>query len=106
MELILAVTGLILVLVVIGLLVWLIVSNSAGREKIAGQSAGIGLLQQQLEALKAAQVQASENLQKSLQLGRTDISQNLQSSQKVLTNLNTQIGELQGTNRQMLLLGT
>ena len=106
MELILAVAGLILALVVIGLLVWLIVSNSAGREKIAGQSAIIGLLQQQLEALKAAQDKTSENLQKSLQLGRTDISQNLQSSQKVLTNLNSQIGELQGTNRQMLLLAT
>ncbi|MHC4737899.1 MAG: DNA recombination protein RmuC [Planctomycetota bacterium] len=106
MELILAVAGLILVLVVIGLLVWLIVANSAGREKIAGQSANIGLLQQQLEALKAAQDKTSENLQNSLQLGRTDISQNLQSSQKVLTNLNTQIGELQGANRQMLLLGT
>jgi len=106
MELILAVAGLILALVVIGLLVWLIVANSAGREKIAGQSANIGLLQQQLEALKAAQDKTSENLQISLQHGRTDISQNLQSSQKVLTNLNSQIGELQGTNRQMLLLGT
>ncbi len=106
MELILAVAGLILALVVIGLLVWLIVANSAGREKIAGQSANIGLLQQQLEGLKAAQDKTSENLQNSLQLGRTDISQNLQSSQKVLTNLNSQIGELQGTNRQMLLLAT
>ena len=106
MEWILAVAGLVLVLVVIGLLVWLIISNSAGKEKIAGQSASIGLLQQQLEGLKAAQDKTSENLQKSLQLGQSSLNENLQSSQKVLSNLNTQIGELQGTNKQMLLLGT
>ncbi|MHC4394578.1 MAG: DNA recombination protein RmuC [Planctomycetota bacterium] len=103
---ILAVLGLVLVLVVIGLLVWLIISNSAGREKLAGQSANISLLQQQLEALKASQDKTSENLQKSLQHGQTNLTENLQTSQKVLGQLNTQIGELQGTNKQMLLLGT
>ena len=106
MELIVIVIVSILSLLVLGLLVWLIIINSAGRRDIAGQSANITLFQQQLEALKTAQSSTSENLQKSLQLGQTSISQNLQSSQKALTSLNTQIGELQGTNKQMLLLGT
>ncbi len=93
-------------LAILGLLVWLIIANSAGRREIAGQAANIGLLQQQLEALRAAQDKTSENLQRSLQTGQQSLSQNLQSSQQVLSRLNSQIGELQGTNKQMLLLGT
>jgi len=106
MELIITVASLVLVLVVLALLVWLISTNFANRRELTGQAAGIGLLQQQLEALKAAQDKTSENLQKSLQTGQTTISQNLQSSQKVLSQLNTQIGELQGTNKQMMQIGT
>ena len=106
MELILVVVGLVLVVFVMGLLIWLIASNFAGRKELAGQATGIGLLQQQLEALKAAQDKTSENLQKSLQTGQATLSQNLQSSQKVLSQLNSQIGELQGTNKQMLHIGT
>jgi DNA recombination protein RmuC len=68
--------------------------------------AGVDLLQQQLEALKAAQDKLTENLQKSLQTGQATLNQNLQSSQQVLSRLNSQIGELQGTNKQMLLVGT
>jgi hypothetical protein len=40
-------------------------------------------LQQQLEALKAAQDKTTESLQKSLQFGQTSLNENLQSSQKV-----------------------
>jgi DNA recombination protein RmuC len=98
--------GLALILVALVLLIWLISSNFAGRREIAGQAAGIGLLQQQLEALKAAQDKTSENLQRSLQTGQNTLSQNLQSSQQVLSRLNSQIGELQGTNKQMLQVGT
>ncbi|MHC4664938.1 MAG: DNA recombination protein RmuC [Planctomycetota bacterium] len=101
----LAVVG-VLILFMLGLLIWLISVTFAGRREIAGQAAGIGLLQQQLEALKAAQDNIREALQKSLQTGQESISQNLQSSQQVLTRLNTQIGELQGTNKQMLQVGT
>jgi len=97
--------GIILVLVVLGLLVWLIVSSSASREKLAGQAAGINLLQQQLQALKDAQDKTSENLQKSLLQGQTTLTESFQSSQQVLSRLNTQIGELQGTNKQMLQVG-
>ncbi|MHC4889250.1 MAG: DNA recombination protein RmuC, partial [Planctomycetota bacterium] len=64
------------------------------------------LLQQQLEALKTAQDKTSENLQKSLQAGQTTLTQSLQSSREVLGRLNSQIGELQGTNKQMLQVGT
>jgi DNA recombination protein RmuC len=103
---ILIAVGLVLILAVLALLVWLIASNFAGRKEIAGQAAGINFLQQQLEALKAAQDKTSENLQRSLQTGQTTLSQNLQSSQQVLSRLNSQIGELQGTNKQMLQVGT
>ncbi len=106
MELILVVIVCVLILLVLGLLVWLIVANSAGRREIAGQAAGLGLLQQQLEALKTAQDTTRDALQKSLQAGQNTLSQSLQSSQKVLIQLNSQIGELQGTNKQMLQVGT
>ena len=105
MEPILIAMG-VLILVVLGLLIWLIISHSASREKLAGQATGIGLLAQQFESLKAAQDRTSEALQKSLQTGQSAISQNLQSSQQVLSRLNSQIGELQGTNKQMLQVGT
>ncbi len=106
MEPILTIVITVLVLVVLGLLVWLISSNSANAEKMAGQQASIGLLQQQLEALKAAQDDTKDKLQKSLLDGQTNISRNMQASQEVLDRLNKQIGELQGTNTQMMQIGT
>ena len=106
MEPIFIAVGIVLLVVVLGLLVWLISSHFAGRKEIAGQATGIGLLQQQLEALKSAQDKTSENLQKSLQAGQNTLSQNLRSSQHVLSQLNSQIGQLQGTNKQMLQIGT
>lgn len=98
--------GVILVLAMLVLLAWLIASALATRRDMAGQTAGTGLLQQQLEALKAAQDRTSQTLQGSLQAGQNAVAQNLQSSQQVLSQLNRQIGELQGTNKQMLQLGT
>ena len=106
MELILIVIISVLVLVVLGLLVWLIISSSANAEKMAAQQASVGLLQQQLESLKAAQDRTSENLQKSLQTGQSTLTQSLQSSQKTLGELHSQIGQLQGTNKQMMQMGT
>lgn len=102
---ILIAVGIVLILVVLALLVWLISSNFAGRKEIAGQAAGIGLLQQQLEALKASQDGTREALQSSLQAGQNTLTQSLQSSQKVLGELHSQIGNLQGTNKQMLQVG-
>jgi len=96
----------VLAVVVAVLLIWLIVSNAANRRELAGQSASVGLLQQQLETLKGAQDGVRETLEKSMQKGQENISQSLQSSQKVLSQLNSQIGELQGTNKQMLQVGS
>jgi len=106
MELILTAVVIVLIVFVLGLLIWLITSNFANRRELAGQAAGIGLLQQQLEALKAAQDGVRDNLQKSLQDGHHTLAQSLQSSQQVLGQLNSQIGQLQGTNKQMLQIGT
>ncbi|HUU19527.1 MAG TPA: DNA recombination protein RmuC [Sedimentisphaerales bacterium] len=106
MELILTVVIAVLVLVVVGLLVWLIISNSANAEKMAGQQASIGLLHQQLEGLKATQDDTKDKLQKSLLDGQTNISRSMQAGQEVLERLNKQIGELQGTNKQMMQIGT
>lgn len=106
MELILTVVIIVLVLFVVGLLVWLIISNSANAEKMAGQQASIGLLQQQLEGLKTAQDDTKDKLQQSLLDGQTNISRSMQAGQEVLERLNKQIGELQGTNKQMMQIGT
>jgi len=102
---VLIVVGVAVAAVVLLLLVWLIASNLATRRDMAGQAAGIGLLQQQLESLKAAQDRTSQALQGSLQAGQNALTQNLHSSQQILSQLNTKIGELQGTNKQMLQLG-
>ncbi|MBA7617406.1 hypothetical protein ES703_24720 [subsurface metagenome] len=106
MELIVAAILIVLIVFVLALLIWLISTIFAGRKEVASQAANIGLLAQQLEALKAAQDKTSENLQKSLQQGQTNLSQSIQSSQQVLSRLNSQIGELQGTNKQMLQMQT
>lgn len=98
--------GIVLALGVLALLGWLIASSLAARREMAGQGAGIGLLQQQLEALKTAQDRTSQTLQSGLQVGQSTLSQNLQANQQTLHQLNRQIGELQGTNRQMLQLGS
>ncbi|MCJ7730621.1 MAG: DNA recombination protein RmuC [Sedimentisphaerales bacterium] len=88
MELILIVVGIAL-LVAIG---WLISVGFANKKE--------------LRELSDAQSKTSEGLQKSLLDGQTSLNTNLQSSQQVLGRLNTQIGELQGTNKQMLQMGT
>ena len=106
MLIVLSIITTVLVLVVTGLLVWVINGTFAGRRDIAGQSAAIGILQQQLEALKTSQDAGRETLEKSLRTGQESISQSMQSSQKVLSILNSQIGELAGTNKQMLQMGS
>jgi DNA recombination protein RmuC len=106
MESILITVVIVLIVLVLAFLIWLISVSFAGRKENAAHTATISLLAQQLEALRTAQDKTSENLQKSLQAGQTNLSQGLQSSQQVLSRLNTQIGELQGTNKQMLQLGT
>jgi len=96
----------VLIVFVLGLLIWLISLIYAGRKEMAGQAAGIGQLQQRLEILQAVQDNIRIELNKSLLDGQANISRGMQASQQVLSQLNTQIGELQGTNKQMLQLGT
>ncbi len=105
MESILFIVVIVLIVFVLALLIWLITTTFVGRKEVAGQATAIGLLQQQLEALKAAQNGTRDALQESLQNSQTSLNQNLQSSQKVLGQLNSQIGQLQGTNKQMIQIG-
>jgi len=96
----------VLIIFVLALLVWLISSLVSSGRNIAGQSASIGLLQQQLEALKAAEDSTRTVINQTLHTSQQSITRNIETSQKVLGQLNSQIGELQGTNKQMLQLGT
>lgn len=91
---------------VIALLVWLLNSIGAGRRETAGTNTAIALLQQQLESLKTSQDKVSETLAKSLQSGQENVNKNLRFNAETLNRLNSQIGELQGTNKQMLLIGS
>ena len=106
MELILIVVSVVLMVAVAALLVWLINAGFANKANLDSQQAAIGLLSQQLEALRASQDRTSESLNKSLQTGQTNLNQTIQSSQQLLSRLNAQIGELQGSNKQMLQVGT
>jgi len=96
----------VLIIFVLALLVWLITSLISGSKNIAGQSQAIGLLQQQLEAVRSAQDNTKQTLNQTLHTSQQSIARNIETSQKVLGQLNSQIGELQGTNKQMLQLGT
>jgi len=96
----------VLIIAVAALLVWLIISIAGSRREAAAQSANIALLAQQFEALKAAQDTTRDTLQKTLQSGQDNLTANMQSSQKVLGELNNQIGQLQGTNKQMMAVGS
>lgn len=92
------------VLLVSGLLFWLISSvRHSGRETT---NTAIGLLQQQLESLRIAQDKVSETLANSLQNGQENVNKNLRFNSETLTRLNSQIGELQGTNKQMLQMSS
>lgn len=103
---VLATAMVVLLLVVAGLCVWLISNNSANRREVSAQSASIGLLQQQLEAIKGSQDNFTQTLEKNLLSGQQNIGKYLQTSQETLTKLHSQIGELRGSSQQMLQLGT
>ena len=95
MELTLVILGIALLLAV----GWLIGITYANKKEVKD-------VKDEVELLKIGQAKTSEDLQKSLLTGQTNLNQNLQSSQQILSRLNSQIGELQGTNKQMLTLGS
>ena len=96
----------VILIILMGFVIWLVISLSAFRRESSGNKEVVGLIAQGLEALRSSQAATSENLNKSLQFGQSTLSQSIQSSRQSLERLNAQIGELQGTNKQMLLLGT
>ena len=106
MENIIIIIGVGLGILVIGLLVWLISNIWHNRGETTGTNAAIGLLQQQLEALRIAQDKVSETLAKSMQTGQENVNKSLRFNSEMLNKLNTQIGQLQGTNKQMLQIGS
>ncbi|RKY08082.1 MAG: hypothetical protein DRP66_05310, partial [Planctomycetota bacterium] len=102
----------VLVIIVIALVMGLLVlvgllaqNNIASSKEMVRQSTAIGLLQQQLEAIRQSQTTHGETLTKNLQTGQQSLTQHLEKSQEMLNKLHTQIGQLQGASSRMLQLG-
>lgn len=92
--------------VVAGLLVWVIIAILNSQKDAASQSATISLLAQTLENYKKVQDELKDTLNKSITGGQESVNKSLQSNLETIGNLKKQIGELQGTNKQMLQLGS
>ncbi|MGB8225868.1 MAG: DNA recombination protein RmuC [Sedimentisphaerales bacterium] len=95
MEQALIIVLIIAVLAVIGVLLWL--AHSLGSIRTASQ---------QIEALRVAQENLSQNLQKSLISGQDTVNKNLQFQVQTLEKLNNQLGQLQGANQRVIELGS
>ena len=98
----------IVIALVLGLLVLvglLVKNNLAAHEEMIRQSTAVGLLQQQLEAIREGQTKHGETLAKNLQTGQQSLTQHLEKSHETLNKLHTQIGQLQGASSRMLQLG-
>jgi DNA recombination protein RmuC len=102
MELALLIAILVLSASILAFLFWLLAVYLAGRRQLAGQATAVSLLQQQLDSVRVAQNSTRDTLERTLQAGQENISRSLRSSQEVLSALNNQVGQLQGTNKQML----
>ena len=97
---------LILLIFLAGFVIWLGISLSNFRKESTGQAANINLLAQNIEALRTAHSQVSDNLQKSLLANQTSLTQSLQTSHQTLSRLDNQIGQLQNANKQWLEMGS
>ncbi|MBN1125902.1 MAG: DNA recombination protein RmuC [Sedimentisphaerales bacterium] len=93
------------VVAVLSLLLWLIKDQTAQKEEIVRQSATVGLLQQQLEAVRGSQEKTGQVLETNLKSGQENIGRYLQTSQQTLIQLHEQIGRLRESGKQMLQLG-
>jgi len=108
MEVVIVILGVIVVLVLLamaGLLLWLIRDLAGQREETVRQSAAVGLLQQQLEAVRASQEKTSQALESGLKTGQENLGRYLQTSQQTLNQLHEQLGRLRESGQQMLQLG-
>lgn len=94
-----------LILAVLALLVWQIRQNLAAREDLVRQSAAVGLLQQQLEAIRESQSKHTATLEQNLKTSQQDLFQHLRTSHETLNKLQNQLGQLQGQSAQMVQLG-
>ena len=92
---VLVIALIIAVLAAIAVLLWL--AHSFG---------GVRSLGQQLEAMRAAQDNLTQSLQKSLISGQDTVNKNLQFQVQTLEKLNTQLGQLQGANQRIIELGS
>jgi len=103
-------TGLVAILLVLVLLLLVLVgllvkNNLTTREEMVRQSTAVGLLQQQLEAIRQSQAEHGQTLTKNLQTGQQNLTLHLQKSQETLDKLHHQIGDLQRASNQMVQLG-
>jgi DNA recombination protein RmuC len=92
---VLVIVLIIAILAAIAVLLWLAQSLGAVRS-----------LSQQLEFLKTAQDNLSQNLQKSLISGQDTVNKNLQFQVQTLEKVNTQLGQLQGTGQRIIELSS
>jgi DNA recombination protein RmuC len=95
----------VLILLTLALLAFGVTGLSANRREISTQSSSIGLLQQQLEAIRASQTSLGQTMEKGLETGRQSIDKHLLSSKETLEKLQNQLGRLKGDSERMLLLG-
>ena len=95
----------VLILFVLALLVFLTVGSSANRNQISTQSSSIGLLQQQLEAIRASQTNLGQTMEKNLHAGRENIDKHLLSSKETLEKLQNQLGKLKSDSERLLQVG-
>jgi len=95
----------VLILLTLALLVFLVTSLSANRREISTQSSSIGLLQQQLEAIRTSQTNLGQTMEKGLQAGRQSVDKHLLASKETLGKLQNQLGILKGDSERMLQLG-
>lgn len=97
----------VIVLVVLVLaLIWAVLSaNSAHRRELAGQSAAINIITQQLEAVKQSQDEFGKTVEKNLKDNRESIDKHLLSSKDTINKLHTQLGQLGKSSEQMLSVG-
>lgn len=77
---------------------------AASRREGAAQAGRIEAIASQLEANRVAGENLRESLNKNLSAGQESVNRNLQANQKTLSELNNQIGQIQGAGRQMLKL--
>jgi len=96
----------ILILAVLVLIVYLIKGSSSSKEEMVRQTTTVGLLQQQLEAIRQSQEKYSQTMEKNLKDGQQNIDKHLILSRETLGKLQNQLGTLKGDSERMLQLGS